>query len=110
MVIVAPLALSTTFSFPPAIGTVCVALAPLAWQWTLTDNSQICAVLLQLDSFGVRMDDTPFEMPQMFLCVYTVVGRQQNRPVILDLLKDVSLFWASTGSELDDKVADIMLL
>ena len=56
------------------------------------------------------MDDTPFEIPQMLLCVYTVVGRQQNRPVILDLHKEVSLFWAFTGSELDDKVADIMLL
>ena len=65
-------------------------------------------VLMQLDSCGVRMDFAIFEMPQMFLCVYTVFLRQQSKPVILDLLKDVSPFWAPTGSEFYDKVAGTM--
>ena len=50
-----------------------------------------------------------FGVPPLFLCVYTVVARQQNRPVILDLLKDMSPWKAVTGMELYDKVADIKL-
>ena len=66
-------------------------------------------VLLQLERFGVRMDDTRFVMPPVLLCIHTVVGRQQNRLVRFDLLKDVSLWSAFTGRELDEKVADIKL-
>jgi len=55
------------------------------------------------------MDDAFFGVPPLFLCVYTVVARQQNRTVILDLLKDMSPWKAATGMELYDKVADIKL-